>query len=489
VAIGRHTVPEWHRAAIEAVRVTPGVALIGAIAVDRHVERLDDRSDRATAAAWPGPTFRGLAELRSTRGADVLLDFSGQDLPDTPPLGIWRYGFADGSAAAGGARGTLVRLYRLTPRRDEADVLHEGWYRAQTSEGWGTRSVPARVAPWCARVLRQMIAGHADPSHGRCRPIHECDLPDPPHGNRPWGARIADAARDRLRRQRWTVGIVPLSIERIMQQGGIPEPMWLRGQPSDRFYADPFPIGRTADRIHLLVESYRYRSREKVLTSLDVAADGRLLSDARNSGLPLDASYPFLLRVDGALLCLPETFRARRLAAFRRGAGDTWSFAGELLRDFPVVDATVVAHEGLWWLFCTKQGDEDQTELHLFFAADWRGPWEPHPLNPVKADTRSSRPAGACFVVDGVLYRPAQNCARRYGAGITINRIVHMTRTDFREEPVMALGPADGSPWPDGLHTINSIGGVTVVDGLRIEHRIGRGTRQSHTATSWVSTS
>jgi hypothetical protein len=267
---------------------------------------------------------------------------------------------------------------------------------------------------------------------------------------------------------------VPLTIEQIMQQGSLPEPAWLRGQPFDRFYADPFPVARNGNRIHLLVEEYRYRSRQKLLTSLDVAVDGRLLGDARDSGLPAGASYPFLLRVDGALLCLPETFRARRLAAFRRDADHTWSFAGELLRDFPVVDATLVAHDGSWWLFCTKQGDEDQTELHLFFASDWRGPWAPHRLNPVKSDTRSSRPAGACFTIGDRLYRPAQNCARRYGAGITINRIVQMTRTQFREEAVLALGPADGSPWPDGLHTINSLAGVTVVDGLRIERRIGR---------------
>jgi len=475
VAIGRHTMREWHRVAIEAVRATPGVALIGAIVLDHAAEGVDGRFDPAVAAASAAAPIPGLPEVRFTPDVDVLLDFSGEDPSGIPPLGVWRYGFGDGSAAARGASGTLVRLYRLTPRRDQAVVLHEGWYRARTSEGWGTRSVPLRVAPWCARVLRQIAAGHVDPLHGPCGRIDECDLREPPPSDHPWGARVADAAREWLRRQRWTVGIVPLTIEQIMQQGGMPEPSWLRGQPSDRFYADPFPVGRNGNRIHLLVEDYRYRSRRKVVTSLDVAVEGRLLGDARDCGLPAGASYPFLLRVDGALLCLPETFRARRLAAFRRDADHTWSFAGELLRDFPVVDATLVAHGGSWWLFCTKQGEEDQTELHLFFASDWRGPWAPHPLNPVKSDTRSSRPAGACFTIDDVLYRPAQNCARRYGAGITINRIVQMTRAQFREEPVLELRPADGSLWPDGLHTINSFGGVTLVDGLRIERRIGRG--------------
>jgi hypothetical protein len=143
----------------------------------------------------------------------------------------------------------------------------------------------------------------------------------------------------------------------------------------------------------------------------------------------------------------------------------------DLLTGFPFVDATLVEHDETWWMFCTKQGDEDQTELYAFLATDWCGPWQPHPLNPVKSDTRSSRPAGACFTIGGQLYRPAQNCARRYGAALTINRIVELTPRAFREEPVLSLRPSESSLWPHGMHTINSIGGVTVVDGLRVERR------------------
>ena len=255
MAIGRHTMREWHRVAIEAVRATPGVALIGAIVLDHAAEGVDGRVDPAVAAASAAAPIPGLPEVRFTPDVDVLLDFSGEDPSGIPPLGVWRYGFGDGSAAARGASGTLVRLYRLTPRRDQAVVLHEGWYRARTSAAWGTRSVPLRVAPWCARVLRQLVAGHVDPLHGPCGRIDECDWREPPPHDHPWGERVADTAREWLRRQRWTVGIVPLTIEQIMQQGGMPEPAWLRGQPSDRFYADPFPVGRNGNRIHLLVES------------------------------------------------------------------------------------------------------------------------------------------------------------------------------------------------------------------------------------------
>jgi hypothetical protein len=46
------------------------------------------------------------------------------------------------------------------------------------------------------------------------------------------------------------------------------------------------------------------------------------------------------------------------------------------------------------------------------------GPWIPHARWPVKIDIRGARPAGMMFNLDGRLFRPAQDCAETYGAGI-----------------------------------------------------------------------
>src|SRR5207247_8264182 len=108
VAIGRHTIREWHRVAIEAVRATPGVALIGAIVLDHASAGVDGRFDPAVAAASAAPPLPGLPEVRFTPDVDVLLDFSGEDPSGIPPIGVWRSGFGEGRADACGACGTLV---------------------------------------------------------------------------------------------------------------------------------------------------------------------------------------------------------------------------------------------------------------------------------------------------------------------------------------------------------------------------------------------
>ncbi|MFX8406684.1 hypothetical protein ABTL65_19795, partial [Acinetobacter baumannii] len=76
-----------------------------------------------------------------------------------------------------------------------------------------------------------------------------------------------------------------------------------------------------------------------------------------------------------------------------------------------VVDATVFRWGEYWWMTAATDaaGVGVGSELNAWFASDLLGPWHAHPGNPVKIDVRSARPAGTPFVVDGVLYRPAQD--------------------------------------------------------------------------------
>ena len=456
--------PRWHERVIDALIADCGL---------RNADLFRIESPINSQSAILNPQYELLIDLAGVARSEIH-----------PRLDVWRCGFGKG------ALGTSARLYRMTPDPDRAVVLHEGWYRARTREAWGTKSVGDRVAAWPARVLRQIHQGDRRFLDRAAQSTTDCCAllpPDAPGRVSAAAIDAVDALRSWTTRQRWTIGIVPYPIEEIMQRGRIPEPIWLEGQPHDRFYADPFPIAVCGNRIRLLAEEYIFPSGIKRLCEIEMSRSGELSRSHANGSLPQPASYPFLLRQGGRLFCMAETSGTQSVSAFvSEDEGRSWRHHHDLLTGFPFVDATFVEHDGYWWMFCTKQGDEDQTDLYVFFAAEWRGPWQAHPLNPVKSDTRSSRPAGACFTIDGHLHRPAQNCARRYGAGITINRVIELSPSAFREEPVLSLRPSEASPWPDGMHTINGIGDMTIVDGLRVERTIPR---VDHAVTSWVSTS
>jgi hypothetical protein len=185
--------------------------------------------------------------------------------------------------------------------------------------------------------------------------------------------------------------------------------------------------------------------------------------------VPVHLSYPYLLEVDGKLLCVPETNEAREVALYELVEfPNRWRKVATLLRDRTLVDATPFFFAGLWWLAASEVAAKGKTsELHLWWATGLEGPWTPHVQNPVKVDVRSARPGGTPFVHDGVLYRPAQDCAATYGRRIVVNRVLELTPEEFREEMATTLEPDENGPRPAGLHTLSAVGDYTLIDGKR----------------------
>jgi hypothetical protein len=242
------------------------------------------------------------------------------------------------------------------------------------------------------------------------------------------------------------------------------------------YLADPFPATRDG-RTAILVEEFDEKTNRGVVSALERDGSGwRLHSSVIDAGV--HASYPFLLEHDGELYCIPETWQAGRVEAWRSVDFPTrWERAAVLVADVPVVDPTIVPRDGVWWLFGTRKDDEPDTKLHLWSSSDLFGPWQPHPLNPVKIDVSSSRPGGTPFVVDGVLYRPAQDCSTAYGAGVVINRVVSLGESGLVEEPAGRVLPGGGA-YDRGTHTLAFGGGCCAVDGRRFGRSRHRFTRE-----------
>ena len=79
--------------------------------------------------------------------------------------------------------------------------------------------------------------------------------------------------------------------------------------------------------------------------------------------------------------------------------------------------------------------------------------------------------AHGLFTRNGVLYRPAQVCVPRYGAGLAIHRVLKLTPEEYAERQVERLLPPPASGL-FGLHTMNRAGDLTVVDAFARRRRI-----------------
>ena len=179
-------------------------------------------------------------------------------------------------------------------------------------------------------------------------------------------------------------------------------------------------------------------------------------------------SYPYLFEHLGQIYCVPETYQAREVSLYRAEEfPNRWVKVATLIEDLAGLDSTVFQHEGRWWLMATDNDDGPNRKLKAWYASELLGPWKPHAANPVKVDARSARPAGTPFMHNGHLYRPAQDSSREYGGRVILNRVLRLTPTEFREEQAVVIEPDEYGPYPDGLHTLSSVGDMTVIDGRK----------------------
>jgi hypothetical protein len=171
---------------------------------------------------------------------------------------------------------------------------------------------------------------------------------------------------------------------------------------------------------------------------------------------------------DGRVFMLPETAAAGELVLYEsHNFPYDWRRAATLLPGMPILDASVIEHAGMWWMFATRNDRGGDQSLHIWHAPDLFGPWIPHSGNPVKTDARSARPGGTPFVFEGRLYRPSQDDSVVYGRRLVLNRVDVLTPRAFVERPVATIEPPQGSLYPDGLHTVSAVGAYTLVDGNR----------------------
>ena len=242
--------------------------------------------------------------------------------------------------------------------------------------------------------------------------------------------------------------------------------------PAGRDWADPFPV-RTAVADFLFVEEYvraTHRGRLAVV-QLDESRRGWLSAETILD-LPTHLSYPFVFEWSGSWYLLPEQAATGALQLYVADDFPTgWRWHSTAL-ELPAQDATIAEIDGRWWMFAAVavDGGIAADELHLFHAATPLGPWSPHVRNPVVSDVRTSRPAGKIYRHDNGWYRVAQDGAISYGHSISIIRIDRIDLEDYRQTVVDVVPPT----WAPGLsatHTINSDGGLTVVDAIRTEPR------------------
>ena len=402
--------------------------------------------------------------------------------------GVWRFCFgADGAhgetfaglreVAAGEpltASGIKVRLAPDRPAR----IAYQSWSRTYPFSVVRNRAqLLQKTAEFAFRSLRELHrSGEGWLSRCREAPHGVTQEPQPTLGDlsRIVG-RVASRGLDRaLHLEQWflayrfndTLGTLGVPAD----LGGFTRLM----PPKDRDWADPFVIEKNG-RYFVFFEELPYATGKAHISMFELSRDGRRSPVQKVLETDYHLSYPFLFEHEGQLYMIPESGRNQTVELYRCVDFPlAWRLERVLIDGQRLVDATLHRGHDRWWMFANSAAGASRVfddELHLFSAERLLGDWKPHPKNPVKSDARSSRPAGRLFERDGALYRPAQVCVPRYGAGLAIQRVTKLTPQDYVERQVERILPAPQTGL-FGLHTMNRAGDLTVVDAFTRRRRI-----------------
>ncbi len=416
---------------------------------------------------------------------DVLIRFGfgilQGEILSLPRHGVWSYHHGDEEKYRGQPPvfwevvngGTVVGavLQRLTERLDAGFILQKGWFPITRGSLSATLdSVLLGSAGWSAQVCQDLLNGRSDAAVGveskTTAPIRK--YPD----NITFLQFLWRQNQNKLGQlderksiEEWNIGVLYQPIEALLAAKPNLNARWLPSPSLGQSRACPY--GYMVDgQLNVIYEKRDELNRTTEISRLRPKRDNVLKrsrtlvpAEQRHSGSCT------LTRAEGIFVVLCDhrehCVELHRVTDSNEGTERMCSLIQEEL-----LSPTLFEHEGRWWLMGSQMPSENAT-LHAFFADRMQGPYERHVLSPLKVDVRSARPAGAPFVHNGQLYRPAQDHGVEQGVRIALMRVLELSPQRFREELVKTIDPLRGSAWSQGLATLTSVDGFTLVDGMR----------------------
>ena len=266
-----------------------------------------------------------------------------------------------------------------------------------------------------------------------------------------------------FRHENWNIGIASRPIASFIKDQSVNDIQWLKKTSGESFIADPFGFWDKG-LLHVYAEEFNYKENKGNILRIVINGGWDILNQDTALSMDTHISYPYIIEDKGSFYCVPEMSVNNTVALYQIDVeSGHMREKAVLLTGRRLSDPTVIQFNGHWWLF----GDSGDFNLCAWYSDDLFGPWVSHSKNPLKVDIASARPGGTPFVHEGDLYRPSQDCSKTYGGRVLLNKVKTLTPTEFSEETVSVIEPDPGSVYPAGIHTLTSVGDITLVDGKR----------------------
>ena len=174
--------------------------------------------------------------------------------------------------------------------------------------------------------------------------------------------QLASKLASSLMLETWNVGLVRMNFRALLAGAPLSDVTLLPRLKLGHYIADPFILSTTPE-LTLLVEDYTDFGVGRIseMTVRDPFGTPEVGLKVRLESKH-HMSYPFLFREEGVTYCLPECHQSNASLLYRYDAGKLTPLT-DLVPGARATDGTILFHQGLYWLFCGLEDDNDQVNL------------------------------------------------------------------------------------------------------------------------------
>jgi hypothetical protein len=263
--------------------------------------------------------------------------------------------------------------------------------------------------------------------------------------------------------QNWNIGFCEQTPEELVQNKILKPIQWMKHPYNDRWFADPFILKVAEDEVVVFVEECPIEKPKGIICELVLDKHTKRLKQ-RYVLLELDThlSYPAIIKHNGKKYVYPENGASGKLNIYEYDELKHQLVNPVCILDEAVADATIIEHQGRYLMVATKY-PKTQEGAFLYHSDSLFGPFVQMYEKPIQSNLSCSRPGGNWLAIGNQLFRPSQDCVKRYGSALSIMEI-DMERSNWEEKEVTHILPMSHR-YNLGLHTINYSDGICVVDG------------------------
>ena len=220
---------------------------------------------------------------------------------------------------------------------------------------------------------------------------------------------------------RWTIGVADFDPETILDPKAKLNIHWVKHNNKDSWFADPFILSVSEDYIYILVEEFIYSSNRGRISRLKVNRHNWELEKIESViDISTHLSFPIYFRENGKVYIYPESTKTGKLTLYEYDESTGKAIPIRDLCMAPLADAVIWQFKGKKVIAGTKAPNDNGRVLELHPFNEEAPQVETEPIERIEFPERIARNAGMPFELQGRFFRPAQNCARRYGECVII---------------------------------------------------------------------